>query len=298
MCLSPSMGGIDNERDNVVSEKLGLAAGRKHRSPHRHLVGRVRLLKRHHIVVAAVEPSIPIRLMQNGDHRLGVNRGDQLIRIARDHREPCALRGLLPEPGDGEHRLLRHVEPHLTFDRPAFTHLVLVGRPFAELGQRHEASIVRLGSQSPPLRQAQIADVGHRPRSAPAEDIPQHEVDGAAAALFADDERLAGVREQLNLILVRPDYVLCPARTEAFEQCLGFARQAGSVARAVSLSRSCFEIVIVVIGGALGSTTSSQDRVQLLLDAHTRDVAQDVWVALPQQLLANIVHRVAGTRTS
>jgi len=93
---------------------------------------------------------------------------------------------------------------------------VLVRRPLAELGQRHEAAVLRLGGEPAPLRQAQVAHVRHRPWRRAAQHIPQHQVDHPRPARLADDEGLA-LGEQLDRIAVRPHQVVRPVGPEAFE---------------------------------------------------------------------------------
>lgn len=84
--------------------------------------------------MAAPQPRIDVGRPQDRYHRLRVDRRDQLVRIAGDHREAAALGRLLPEPGHGERRLVSDLKPYLTFQRRlAVAQVVLVRRPFADL---------------------------------------------------------------------------------------------------------------------------------------------------------------------
>ncbi len=61
---------------------------------------------------------------------------------------PRAVLGVLPEPGHREHGLIRDLKPHLPVQlRLSVAQVVLVGRPFAELGQRDQAALIGLGKR-------------------------------------------------------------------------------------------------------------------------------------------------------
>jgi len=154
-----------------------------------------------------------------------VNRSDELVRVARHHREARSLCGHLPEAADSEDRLVKNVKPHLALKRLlAIAKVVLVGRILAEGGKRDETTLRRIGRKRTPLRQLQIADVGHVPLRRTAEHIPVHQIDDRLLARFADRVRLA-VRKQLLRIAVRPRDVVRPTGAKPLDQRLRSPRK-------------------------------------------------------------------------
>ena len=94
--------------------------------------------------------------------------GDQFVRVTRDHGKPAAARCALPEARHGELRLVCDLKPHLAFQRLSCAHLVRVGGPLAELGQRDQAAVLRALGEPAPLRQAELLHARYRPGQASA----------------------------------------------------------------------------------------------------------------------------------
>jgi len=97
---------------------------------------------------------------QNRDHRFGVDRRHQFIRIARDHCEVALVTDLSPETGDGEHGLICNGEPHLPFDRLlAVADVGRLARPFAELRRRDQTPVGGVADERAPLGEMDGAHV-------------------------------------------------------------------------------------------------------------------------------------------
>ena len=135
------MGACSTRSTSSLPRRSADGARREHRPPSGHPICRVRTLQRDHVVVTSPQPPFMVIRVQDRDHRLGMDRRDQLVRIADYHREPRALCSPLPEARDRKQRLILDLEPHFALHGLfAIAEVVRLRRPLAKLGQRDEAA--------------------------------------------------------------------------------------------------------------------------------------------------------------
>jgi hypothetical protein len=103
--------------------------------------------------------------------------------------------------------------------------IVLLWRPFGKLSYRHEAAVLGLRRQTPPLREAELPDVRHWELRLPAQHIPSHDIDADPSVILADD---IGARPRCQFL-----------RLKRLSIGRGVAQSARKLSNSVSGSPSC-----------------------------------------------------------
>ncbi len=195
---------------------MSLYSRRENRPTHRHCRRIIWTLQRHDVIVCSAQPGIDVDRVQDRDHRLRVYRRDKLVRMARHHREPRALRAVLPESRDGRDRLIYYLSPYI-----ALLRLLASASVSHRPGRAGRASIHRTrsaGSGSAdrawtPVRSTAVAPDCGRWSSARARhrrEIPRYHVKAVRAVLLANNigpafrTQLDGIESVVARLVGRP----------------------------------------------------------------------------------------------